>query len=205
MITINNLTKTFGSKNLFKDFNLSVKEGEMVAIVGDSGSGKSTLLNIIGSLEAFEAGEVEVNGKNIKNMKHKDKLIFLREDISFLFQNYALMEDKTVHENITMIQNKDKTKSLMVEDVLRDVNLLGLESRMINSLSGGEQQRVALARTMLKPSKLILADEPTGNLDDTNSTKVWDILLKLNNMGKTVVVVTHDKRFLSNFDHVINL
>lgn len=205
MITINNLTKTFGSRNLFKDFNLSVKEGEMIAIVGDSGSGKSTLLNIIGSLEDFEAGEVEVNGKSIKNMKHKNKLKFLREEISFLFQNYALMEDKTVYENITMIQNKDKTKSLMVEEALKDVNLSGFENRMINSLSGGEQQRVALARTMLKPSKLILADEPTGNLDDTNCSKVWDILLKLNKMGKTVVVVTHDERFLIHFDSIVNL
>lgn len=205
MINIENLSKTYGQNNLFNDFSLSVKEGEMVAIVGISGSGKSTLLNIIGSLEPFDSGRVKVNGKDVKNMNHKNKLRFLKEDISFLFQNYALMEDKSVYENVTMKQKKDEANRKMVEDALEDVNLPVFEDKIINTLSGGEQQRVALARLIVKPSKLILADEPTGNLDQTNANKVWDILHNLKVIGKTVVVVTHDTHALHHFDKVIDI
>lgn len=202
MITINSLSKAYGDNKIFEDYNLSIKTGEMVAIVGVSGKGKSTLLNIIGSLESFDSGWVEVNNKNIKKMKHREQLKFLRDDVSFLFQNYALMENYSVYDNITLGQKQDKGK---IEEVLDEVNLSGFEKRIINTLSGGEQQRVALARIMLKPSKLILADEPTGNLDETNSNKVWEILLQLNSLNKTVVVVTHDTHALHHFHRVINL
>ena len=205
MIIINNLSKRYGDNNIFSDYNLSVTEGEMVAIVGISGKGKSTLLNIIGSLEPFDSGSVEVNNRNIKKMKHKEQLQFLRNDVSFLFQNYALMENHNVHDNITMGQKFDKNRERQIEEVLDEVNLSGFDNRMISTLSGGEQQRVALARVMLKPSKLILADEPTGNLDETNSNKVWETLLKLKNMDKTIVVVTHELHSLHYFDRVIEL
>lgn len=205
MIIINNLSKAYGPNKLFSDFSLSIAEGEMVAIVGNSGKGKSTLLNIIGSLEPFDSGSIEVNTKNIKKLNHKKKLEFLRNEVSFLFQNYALMENHTVYDNITMGQKIDKTKQAMIDKALNDVNLPGFQNRIISTLSGGEQQRVALARIMIKPSKLILADEPTGNLDDANSGVVWDMLLKLKNMDKTVVVVTHDMRALDHFDRIIHL
>lgn len=205
MITINNLSKAYGPNKIFSDFNLSVAEGEMVAIVGSSGKGKSTLLNIIGSLEPFDSGYVEVNNKKIKKMKHKEKLQFLRNEVSFLFQNYALMENHTVYDNINMAQKIDKTKQALIDKALNDVNLPGFQNRIIKTLSGGEQQRVALARIMIKPSKLILADEPTGNLDDANSGVVVDILLKLKDMDKTIVVVTHDMRALDHFDRIIHL
>lgn len=202
MITIKNLSKAYGLNIIFSNYNLSVDEGEMVAIIGDSGKGKSTLLNIIGSLEPFDSGFVEVNNRNIKEMKHKEQLQFFRKEVSFLFQNYALMENHNVYDNITMGQKFDK---VAIEKVLNEVDLSGSENRIINTLSGGEQQRIALARIMLKPSKLILADEPTGNLDETNSNKVWDILLQLKNLDKTVVVVTHDVHALHYFDRVIHL
>src|SRR5690554_48820 len=205
MIIIKNLSKSYGPNKLFSDFSLSIAEGEMVAIVGNSGKGKSTLLNIIGSLEPFDSGSIEVNTKNIKKLNHKKKLEFLRNEVSFLFQNYALMENHTVYDNITMGQKIDKTKQAMIDKALNDVNLPGFQNRIISTLSGGEQQRVALARIMIKPSKLILADEPTGNLDDANSGVVWDMLLKLKNMDKTVVVVTHDMRALDHFDRIIHL
>lgn len=205
MIIIKNLSKSYGPNKLFSDFSLSIAEGEMVAIVGNSGKGKSTLLNIIGSLEPFDSGSIEVNNKNIKKLNHKKKLEFLRNEVSFLFQNYALMENHTVYDNITMGQKIDKTKQAMIDKALNDVNLPGFQNRIISTLSGGEQQRVALARIMIKPSKLILADEPTGNLDDANSGVVWDMLLKLKNMDKTVVVVTHDMRALDHFDRIIHL
>lgn len=202
MIRINNLFKVYGPNKIFSDYNLSVVEGEMIAIVGDSGKGKSTLLNIIGSLEPFDSGSVKVLNIDIKKMKHKKQLQFLRKKVSFLFQSYALMENRNVYDNITMEQKYDKAK---IEKVLNKVNLVGLENRIINTLSGGEQQRVALARIMLKPSKLILADEPTGNLDETNSNKVWDILLELKNLDKTIIVATHDINALHHFDRVIYL
>lgn len=205
MITINNLSKSYGSNRIFNDYNLSVAEGEMVAIVGISGKGKSTLLNIIGSLESFDDGTVAVDNRNIKKMKHKEQLQFLRKDVSFLFQNYALMENHNVYDNITIGQKIDKTNKNKIEEVLDEVNLSGFENRMINTLSGGEQQRVALARIMLKPSKLILADEPTGNLDEKNANMVWDILLQLKKLDKTVVVVTHEVHALHHFDRVIEL
>ena len=203
MIKINNLSKSYGKNTIFSDYDLKIEKGQMVAIVGVSGKGKSTLLNIIGSLEPFESGSVEVNERNIKKMKHKEQLRFLRDDVSFLFQNYALMENHTVYDNITMGQKINKKN--LLEKVLNEVGLSGFENRIISTLSGGEQQRVALARIMLKPSKLILADEPTGNLDQTNSSKVWDILLQLKRMNKTVLVVTHEKESLHHFDRVINL
>ena len=202
MITNKNPSKAYGLNIIFSDYNLSVDEGEMVAIIGNSGKGKSTLLNIIGSLEPFDSGFVEVNNRNIKEMKHKEQLQFFRKEVSFLFQNYALMENHNVYDNITMGQKFDK---VAIEKVLNEVDLSGSENRIINTLSGGEQQRIALARIMLKPSKLILADEPTGNLDETNSNKVWDILLQLKNLDKTVVVVTHDVHALHYFDRVIHL
>lgn len=203
MITINNLSKSYGENSIFSDYNLSVGKSEMIAIVGVSGKGKSTLLNIIGSLEPFESGSVEVNEKDIKKMRHKEQLQFLRNDVSFLFQNYALMENHNVYDNITMGQKINKKN--LVEKVLNEVNLTGFENRIINTLSGGEQQRVALARIILKPSKVILADEPTGNLDESNSKMVWNILSQLKRMSKTVLVVTHDNHALDRFDRVIHL
>lgn len=204
MITINNLSKSYGENSIFTNFDLLVEEGQLIAIVGESGKGKSTLLNIIGSLEPFDSGSVEVNKQNIKKMKHKEQLQFLRNDVSFLFQNYALMENHNVYDNIALGQ-KGKDMKTLVEEALTKVGLSGFENRMINTLSGGEQQRVALARIILKPSKLILADEPTGNLDETNSEKVWDILLQLKDLGKTVLVVTHEVHALHHFDNVIYL
>lgn len=205
MIRINNLSKVYGSNKIFDDFNLSVTQGEMLAIVGNSGKGKTTLLNIIGSLEPFDSGRVEVNNRDIKKINHKQQLQFLREEVSFLFQNYGLMENHSVYHNIAMGRKLDKAEKESVDKALRDVNLSGFKDRLVNTLSGGEQQRVALARIMVKPSKLILADEPTGNLDDMNSSIVWDILGKLRDMDKTVVVVTHEVKALDQFDRLIDL
>ena len=202
MIIIKNLSKVYGTNNIFKEYNLKVDEGEMIAITGNSGKGKSTLLNIMGSIEPFESGLVEVNNRDIKKMKHKMQLRFLREEVSFLFQNYALMENENVHKNITM---GEKYPEETITKTLEEVGLIGMEKRTVHTLSGGEQQRVALARIMLKPSKLILADEPTGNLDETNASKVWEILLHLKSVGKTVVVATHEVQALHHFDRVVAL
>lgn len=205
MIKIEGLAKSYGPNTIFNDFKLAVDQGEALGIVGESGRGKTTLLNIIGSLEAFDAGRVRVNKRNIGEISHKERLEFFRNEVSFLFQNYALMEKKTVYDNIIMGQKLNKRKEEMVKEALEDVNLSGFEDRIINTLSGGEQQRVALARIMVKPSKLILADEPTGNLDEGNSNMVWDSLLKLKARDKTILVVTHELEALDYFERVIYL
>lgn len=202
MIKIDRLNKKFGDHIIFDNFNLTIEEKEMVAIVGESGSGKSTLLNIIGSLESYNSGDVVIDGIHLNTLTKRKQLLYLRDTISFVFQNYALMNDKKVYENINIGNIVDK------EDVNNVLQLVGLENfaqRDTVTLSGGEQQRVALARALIKTSKVILADEPTGNLDEDNSSEVIKILLKFKEEGKTVVVVTHDESILKYFDRVIKL
>lgn len=168
----------------------------MLAIVGKSGSGKSTLLNIIGMIEGDYEGDYQFKDyKNVKvNSKMSSKII--REEMSFIFQSFALIEDESVKKNLLLALqyvklNKDEKENLMIA-ALKSVGLDGILDKKIASLSGGEQQRVALARAILKPSSLILADEPTGSLDNKNKEYVMETLKELNKAGKTIIVVTHD-------------
>jgi len=207
IIEIVDLMKKYGDHVVLDKFNMAVKEGSMNALVGPSGSGKSTLLNIIGLLDAPTGGNVTLFGdKNIK-LNSRKALMTLRHKIGYLFQNYALIENETVESNLAIAlkyrRNIDRKRE--IEKALESVGLEGFEKRKIYSLSGGEQQRVAVARVMLKPCELILADEPTGNLDDDNKEQVINILSQMNKGGKTVIVVTHDTRILDHFDTVINL
>ncbi|MEG0726083.1 MAG: ABC transporter ATP-binding protein [Erysipelothrix sp.] len=207
MIRVDNIHKSYGEHIILEDLSFTIEPGSMVAIVGESGSGKTTLLNIIGGIESVDKGVVEVNGKNILKLKNRSLQKYLREEVSFLFQSYALMEDKTVYENIYIVPplyKKNESKK-MAETVLETVGLKGYGNRIVASLSGGEQQRVSLARIMLKPSTIILADEPTGNLDSKNSEVVLNLFRKINQSGKTVIVVTHDKSLLNHFDKIIEL
>lgn len=202
MIKMKNLSKSFGDNLVLDDINLEINEGEMVAILGESGSGKSTLLNIIGLIEGDYEGEYYFkNNKNVKvNSKMSSKLI--REEISYIFQSFALIEDETVRENLSLavkyVKKSNNDKEKMIEDALKKVNLLKHIDKKIAFLSGGEQQRVALARAILKPSNIILADEPTGSLDDKNKAYVMNIIKEINDKGKTVIIVTHDK-FTANY------
>ncbi|MEG0327636.1 MAG: ABC transporter ATP-binding protein [Erysipelothrix sp.] len=207
MIRVDNIHKSYGEHIILEDLSFTIEPGSMVAIVGESGSGKTTLLNIIGGIESVDKGVVEVNGKNILKLKNRSLQKYLREEVSFLFQSYALMEDKTVYENISIVPPLDKKNESkkMAETVLETVGLKGYGNRIVASLSGGEQQRVSLARIMLKPSTIILADEPTGNLDSKNSEVVLNLFRKINQSGKTVIVVTHDKSLLNHFDKIIEL
>lgn len=208
IIELKAISKSY-NKNIINNLSIKIKENEMVAIVGQSGKGKSTLLNIIGLLENADSGEVIIDDrKNIKaNSNEATKII--REKISYLFQNFALVEQETVYENLKIalkyvkISNNEKEK--LIKSALKSVDLEGYEKRKIFELSGGEQQRIAIARVILKPSKIVLADEPTGSLDSKNRDKVLELLKKMNKDGKTIVIVTHDNQLASNCDRSIEL
>lgn len=195
VISIQGLEKNFGKKTVFSGFSLEIPEGSFTVISGASGSGKSTLLNIIGLLEKKGKGEtVHFGQKNIKPFSTKATNL-LKDKIGYLFQNYALVDNATVEYNLKLaMEGHDTSKeNKRVKEVLEAVGLAGFEKKKVYQCSGGEQQRVAIARLMLKPCELILADEPTGSLDHENKMKVVDLLKGFQRAGKTVVLVTHDE------------
>ena len=197
IIELKNINKKYGSRELFQNLDFSIKKGEMVAITGASGSGKSTLLNIMGLIDKPDSGEVLICGNKNPYDKEKIKLNLFRNNIGYLFQNYALVDNYTVSKNLDIaleyVKVTDKDKKKLKEEALDKVGLLDKLNNKVFELSGGEQQRVALARLMLKKNDIILADEPTGSLDENNKNIILKLLKQLNNEGKTIVVVTHDK------------
>ena len=202
------LQKQFNHKVLFEEFNLSVREGDSFVIAGESGSGKTTLLNLLSLIEKPDAGQIFWREKEIKKVNTRLTNKIIREEIGYLFQNYALIDNATVEENIEIglkYRKDTKNKAQLVEEALEKVGLSNFQKRKIYSLSGGEQQRVALARIIVKPCAIIFADEPTGNLDEENSKKIMDILFELNQEGKAIVVVTHDLEHLDRFEQIIEL
>lgn len=195
MIQIKHLKKSFGDHIIFEDFSLEIPDREFIVFTGPSGCGKTTLLNMIGGIEQTNGGEILVDGLNIA--KTKNLRTYYQKHVGFLFQNFALVERKTVAENLNMIRRNNRTQ-LTIEQVLERVGMQGTEKQYIYSLSGGEQQRIALARLMLKQCNLVLADEPTGSLDRENAKHVMGILKSLHEMGKTVIIVTHDETLIED-------
>ncbi|HHZ06269.1 MAG TPA: putative bacteriocin export ABC transporter [Clostridiales bacterium] len=200
IISLTDICKKFNDKVIFDNFNLEIKEGEFVAIAGKSGAGKTTLLNIIGLLEKPDSGDVQVcNVKNATFDSHKGMLL-LRKDISYLFQNYGLIESESVMYNLKLatrfsgLGKKEAEEKCTV--VMKKVGLDGFEKKKVYQLSGGEQQRVAMAKIILKESKVILADEPTGSLDKENEELILGLLKDLNDSGRTIVVVTHSEKVM---------
>lgn len=207
IVEISNLNKFFDSKHILKDFNLEVVEGEIITITGKSGCGKSTLLNIIGLLDVYTSGDMFINGKRITKITSKDAELLRRYYIGYIFQNYALIEKDTVEENlkIAVRYSSEKDKKNAIRQALRIVDLEDYENKKIYELSGGEQQRVAIARVYIKPCSLVLADEPTGSLDLHNKLMVLNLLEKLRQEGKTIIIVTHDLDIAERFDKNIRL
>lgn len=202
LLEIKNISKSFGNRVIFKNFSCIIKQGDFVVFSGKSGSGKTTLLNIIGGIEKIDSGKVILDGLDMS--KNSDIIKAYREKLGFLFQNFALVENKTVEENILMIDKKYRN-NLTVANVLEKVGLNGYEKRKIYTLSGGEQQRVAIARLFMKKCSIILADEPTGSLDRYNAYLIMEHLKELNRIGKTIILVTHDEELKKMGDVIIEL
>lgn len=205
MIKLENIDKTFGQKRIFNQYNLTIKKGDFIAVTGKSGAGKTTLLNLAGLLE--EPTDRDIIVENKKNPSKKEIMYLQRHHFGYLFQNYALIENTTVEKNlkIALAYQRKKQASFEIEEALKKVNLAGYQKKKIFELSGGEQQRVALARVIVKDASYIFADEPTGNLDMENRDIVFSILKDLNREGRTVVFVTHDLELAEKADTVISL
>ncbi|MEK4581873.1 putative bacteriocin export ABC transporter [Bacillus sp. FSL R12-0074] len=205
-IKLNNITKKHGDKYIFQDFNLDIYKNEFVGIIGKSGSGKSTLLNIMGLLDEPNQGEVVIQGNN---NAFRNKKMFFRNTLGYVFQNYALMDNETVGANLEValkFQKKTKQEKIdLMSEVLGQVGLSCSLKTKVYTLSGGEQQRLAIARILLKECDIILADEPTGSLDRENRDQVIELLKKLHGKGKTIIVVTHDIDLQNLFSRVIEL
>ena len=196
-ISLKNVNKSFGAHHVLKDVNLDINAGDFICIFGKSGGGKTTLLNIIGTLESYDSGEMSSFAKLNPIKKKKDCELLRRNNIAYLFQNFALVEKMTVEENMKLAvkYNKAKNKKELIQTALDKMGVGDKLKSKVYELSGGEQQRVAIARNMVKPFDIMLADEPTGSLDDENKSIVIGTLLALNKEGKTIVVVSHDKDF----------
>ncbi len=196
-ITIDKLCKSFEDKKLFSNFDCTIQQGDFVVITGESGCGKTTLLNMIGGLEPVTSGKIVVGGLDVTSQKNLQK--YYRDIVGFVFQNFALVEQKTVEENLKMVHKQGKT-NISIEEALASVGMEKSLKQKVYFLSGGEQQRIALARLRLKNCQLVLADEPTGSLDRKNGELVMNILHQLNAEGKTIIMVTHDETLIKPND-----
>ena len=197
-----NITKKFGNNILFNNLNFKINDGEFVCFSGPSGKGKTTLLNMIGMIEDCDEGKILVDGREYTNSFEKRK--YFLDKVGFIFQNFALMENKTVKQNLKIVKKKSRT-SYSIEDSLNRVGMSDKVNHKIYTLSGGEQQRVALERLFLKKCDIILADEPTGSLDTENARKIMEIIMGFKEEGKTIVLVTHDPKIRIMADRVISL
>lgn len=209
MIKLENVTKTIGKKVILQNLSLKINQGDLVAIVGKSGSGKSTLLNLLGLIDGDYSGHYEIFGQQNVPVNSVKSQAIIREHISYLFQNFALIDNETVEYNLMLalkyvkLSKKDKVKK--IEEILERVGLPSILHQKVSELSGGEQQRIAVARAILKPNQLLLADEPTGSLDPENRDLVLNFLFDMNKEGKTVIIVTHDAYVAQQCHRVIEL
>ncbi|MDR0200472.1 MAG: putative bacteriocin export ABC transporter [Streptococcaceae bacterium] len=208
-IQIKNLEKGYNGFPIFENFCLEVPENKMVTIYGPSGAGKSTLLNIMGLIEDYDDGELYLFGEFAPEIYSRQSLITRRKVISYLFQNFALVEDESIEKNLAValyyMKKTQHEKRILMKEMLEKVHLNHSLRTKIYSLSGGEKQRVAVARALLKESKIILADEPTGSLDKNNRDKIIKLLKEQVEEGKTVVIVTHDLEIVEKSDLAIEI
>ncbi|MFC1762083.1 ABC transporter ATP-binding protein [Planctomycetota bacterium] len=213
MIKLNNIQKRYNTKAGFsyvlQQINLDIAEGDFITLMGPSGAGKSTLLNIIGMLDGEWEGEYVLDGNAVHEIKPKQRLALNRQYIGFVFQNFNLLENLTVYENLETPLSyrniKTTERKSIVCDTLDRFGIVGKKDLFPNQLSGGQQQLVGVARALVASPKLILADEPTGNLHSSQGKEVMELLAKLNKEGTTIIQVTHNESYAAYGNRIVNL
>lgn len=212
LLEVNSICKTYGAGetavHALKDVNFSVAKGEFIAVVGESGSGKSTLLNMIGALDTPTSGNVLIDGKKIFTMEDEELTIFRRRNIGFIFQAFNLIPELNVEQNITfpLLLDYKKPDPVYLEEILTVLNLQERRRHLPRQLSGGQQQRVAIGRALMTRPMLILADEPTGNLDSQNSAEVISLLKTASKRyQQTIIMITHNRSIASTADRVLQV
>ena len=213
VLQVNNISKQYGEKGntveALKNVSFRVGQGEFIAVVGTSGSGKSTLLNLIGGLDTPTQGDIIVRKRNIAGFKRKELAVFRRRNIGFVFQNYSLMPVLNVYDNVALPVTFDKGKYVdhpYLEDLLKELGLWEKRKRFPSELSGGQQQRVALARALANKPAILLADEPTGNLDSRTTVEVMGLLKNsCRRYSQTILMVTHNESLAANCDRILHI
>lgn len=211
ILKLNNIHKNYGDIEVLKGIDLSIYEGEIIAIMGKSGSGKTTLLNIIGTLDNLSSGEIFYREKGISHFNSNEKADFRNDHMGFIFQFHFLLPEFNVLENILLpnwikIGSDSKKMEERALELLKYVGLEGLYERKVSEISGGQQQRVAIVRALLNNPKIILADEPTGNLDSDSTKQIYSLIKKINEEYKTTfIIVTHDEEVAKECHRVIHI
>lgn len=211
MIEIKEINKSYkfagGEIKVLNGVNLKASDGEVVAVMGSSGSGKTTLLNIIGCMDNEDSGEYRYGDELISGMKKRERELFRKKHIGFIFQQFALLNDYTVYENVELplrAQNMKKAdRKRTVNEALKSMQIENLSKKYPTQISGGEQQRCAIARAIVSGGDIILADEPTGALDSKTGNEIIDVIVALARKGKTVIVVTHDMHVAEKADRIV--
>lgn len=212
ILKVEQLCKTYGKGEnqvkALKDVSFTLEQGEFAAVVGESGSGKSTLLNCIGALDTPTSGNIYMDGNNLFSMKEEQRTIFRRRNIGFVFQSFQLVSELTVEQNISfpLLLDYKKPEQGKVNEILEVLGLKERRHHLPSQLSGGQQQRVAIGRALITRPKLILADEPTGNLDSKNSQDVMDLLVKASRIyQQTILMITHNSQLTASVDRVLRV
>lgn len=212
ILRVNHLSKTYGygeaQVKALRDVSFSLEKGEFAAVIGESGSGKSTLLHCIGGLDEPTSGEIHIDGQNLFSMKEETRTIFRRRNIGFVFQAYQLVPELNVEQNIIfpLLLDYKKPKQEEVDEILDIFSLTERRHHLPSQLSGGQQQRVAIGRALITKPKLILADEPTGNLDSKNSRDVMELLTQASRYyQQTILMITHNAALTASVDRVLKV
>ena len=203
IIVFDKVSLKISKTNILTNLNFSISQGDFTYLIGKTGSGKSSIIRSIYCEIPIESGKSIIDGKVISNIK-KSQIPFLRRKIGIIFQDFKLLSDRSIFRNLEFVLKatdwKDKQKiNERIDEVLNEVGMINLKDRMPYQLSGGEQQRISIARAILNKPNLILADEPTGNLDPGTSKEIMNLLIKINNQGSTILMATHDYDMISNF------
>ncbi|MGX7418338.1 ATP-binding cassette domain-containing protein [Carnobacterium gallinarum] len=208
ILKVANITKAYHKNEVLKNISFEIEANKITAIHGKSGAGKTTLMNIIGLNECFDSGSIELFGKPAPKINSREAMYLRRNDLSYLFQNFGLVDSESIDYNLTIALQyqklSKKEKSEMKKQALEEVGLHYFLTKKVYQLSGGEKQRVALARVLLKNSRLILADEPTGSLDEDTKYEICELLFK-QKQSKTIVLVSHDPYLIGKSDYEIKI